>query len=74
MAFILEMASGMEYQGEELSCPRPESRQAVDTLAMDNSVPAAQLQLAMVEATTEPAQGIDLAGIDLAALIKAVED
>ncbi|HHJ16306.1 MAG TPA: hypothetical protein ENJ80_06370 [Gammaproteobacteria bacterium] len=74
MAFIIEMASGMEYLGEELSCPCPESRQAVDTIAMDNNMQAAQLQLAMVETTAEPAPHIDLAGIDLAALIKAVED
>ncbi len=74
MAFILDMESGTEYLGEELSCPHPESRQAVHTAHIDDSVQHAQLQLAMVEATSEPAQSIDLAGIDLATLIKAIED
>ena len=74
MAFIMEMASGMEYLGEELSCPHPESRQAVHTADMDNNEQHAQLQLAMVEVTAEPVQSIDLAGVDLAALIQAIED
>ena len=74
MGFILDMASGTEYLGEELSCPHPESQQAVHTAHLDYSMQHAQLQLATFEATSEPAQSIDLAGIDLAALIKAIDD
>ena len=51
MTFILDMASGTEYQGEELSC----TSHAVDAgQAGDNVYP--QLQLAVVEATQQTVQ------------------
>lgn len=72
MTFILDMASGTEYQGEEeLSCP---NHQAVKvTQATDCAYP--QLQLAVVEATPHVKQPDSiLAGLDIDTLIKDIEN
>ncbi len=73
MTLILDMATGEEYRGEELSCPRA----VITAPTMTGSLhePAQQLQLAKVEVT--PAQqrsSIDMTGIDIETLIQSIED
>ena len=71
MTFILDMASGTEYQGEELNCP---NHQAVKvTQATDCAYP--QLQLAVVETSQHVKQPDSIvAGLDIGALIKTIEN
>ncbi|GMQ83379.1 MAG: hypothetical protein BMS9Abin06_0113 [Gammaproteobacteria bacterium] len=73
MTLILDMETGEEYRGEEMSCPR-----AVVTIpARSDSlqVQHPQLQLAMVEATPpQHKRSIDMAGIDIETLIKSIEN
>ena len=73
MTLILDMATGEEYQGLELSCPRA----VITTPARADRLqePALQLQLATVEATpTQQRSSIDMAGIDIDTLIQSIED
>ena len=75
MTLILDMASGEEYRGEELSCPRA----VITTPGRADSLQApaqqVQLQLATVEATpSQQKSSIDMAGMDIAKLIQAIED
>ena len=75
MTLILDMATGEEYQGLELSCPRAVI--TAPTRADSSQQPALQLQLqlAMVEATpTQQRSSIDMAGIDIDTLIQSIED
>ncbi|MEN8763079.1 MAG: hypothetical protein ABF290_11655 [Thiogranum sp.] len=74
MAFMLDMASGTEYPGEELDCPnqRTEKTQLPDA-ARDDDCP--QLQLATIEATasvTQPASA--LPGLAIDSLLKSIEE
>jgi len=73
MTLILNMATGDEYQGLELSCPRA----VVTAPARADSLPqpALQLQLATAEATpTQQKSSIDMAGIDIDTLIQSIAD
>ena len=73
MTLILNMATGEEYQGLELSYPRA----VVTAPARADSLPqpALQLQLATVEAThSQQNSSIDMVGMDIAKLIQAIED
>jgi hypothetical protein len=73
MTLILDMATGEEYPGEELSCPSA----VITTPTRVNSLqePALQLRLAEVEATpTQPKSSIDMAGMDIETLIQSIED
>ena len=73
MTLILDMATGEEYQGLELSCPRAVI--TAPTRADSSQQPALQLQLATVEATpTQQRSSIDMAGIDIDTLIQSIED
>jgi hypothetical protein len=73
MTLILDMATGEEYQGLELSCPRAVI--TAPTGADSLQQPALQLQLAPVEATpTQQKFSIDMAGIDIDTLIQSIED
>ena len=69
MTFIIDMASGTEYQGDELTCPKHPSR---DTTT-DRNGPCPQLQLAVVEMTA-PAERTDsiIAAIDIDAFFKDI--
>ena len=74
ITFILDMASGTEHLGGELSCGSKTVEKAPSHApAIDERLP--QLQLAMVEAT-EPyeTRSAALAGLDLKTLIRSIED
>ena len=72
MTLILDMASGTEYQGEELSCPnRP-----ADKVTPANEYEHTQLQLAVVETSSQSEQTRQpesfFAGIDIESLLKDI--
>jgi len=73
MAFMLDMSSGKEYPGEELSCPnqRAEKSQLTDAAGIDDYP---TLQLATVEATASVKQSASiLAGFAIDSLLKSSE-
>ena len=71
MTFILDMASGTEYLGEELGCPTQRSAQP----ATDTHCEYPQLQLEMVTASTCEQRSADLSpGLDIEALIQSLDD
>ena len=70
MTFILDMASGMEYQGDELSCPNNDAVEVTPDTAREYP----QLQLAVMEATPYEQHGDSIfAGLDIETLIKNIE-
>ena len=75
MTLILNMASGEEYRGEELSCPRAVITTPGRAGNLQDPTQQVQLQLATVEATPyQQKSSIDMTGIDIAKLIQAIED
>ena len=73
MTLILDMASGDEYQGEELSCPSAVITTPTRAYSLRELAP--QLQLATVEATPSQQKfAYDMAGMDIAKLIQSIED
>ena len=69
MTFIIDMASGKEYLGEELSCPN--DSKAKVTPAMEYEYPQLQLAVAETPRQDKPAASI-LTGLDIEALIKDI--
>jgi len=75
MTLILDMASGEEYRGEELSCPRAVITTPGRADSLQEPAQQVQLQLATVEAThPQQKSSIDMVGMDIAKLIQAIED
>jgi hypothetical protein len=73
MTYILDMAGGTEYQGEELSSSYPpETRKHVT--APGHPEHQVELRLAEVELKHSPDCSINPASVDLRALISAIED
>jgi hypothetical protein len=74
MAFMLDMASGTEYPGEELNCPhqRTEKTQLPDAARDDDYPP---LQLATIEATTSVKQPASvLPGFAIDSLLESIDE
>ncbi|MGB5298545.1 MAG: hypothetical protein WBN08_12275 [Thiogranum sp.] len=74
MAFMLDMASGTEYPGEELNCPnqRAEKTQLPDAARDDDYPP---LQLATIEATTSVKQPASvLPGFAIDSLLESIDE
>ncbi|HHH44640.1 MAG TPA: hypothetical protein ENK49_10930 [Gammaproteobacteria bacterium] len=73
MTRILDMASGAEYRGEELSFPRAEvSTPAGHSADLERQ---SQLQLATLEiAPSRQPASIDMAGLDIEKLLQSIQD
>jgi len=74
MTFIIDMSSGKEYPGEELSCPNQGTEKTRQPDAdSDDGYPT--LQLATVEATASEKQPASpLPGLGIDSLLKSIED
>jgi hypothetical protein len=73
MTYILDMAGGTEYQGDELSCSHPLDARKLETPSGHENFQV-ELRLAEVE-PTPPTSSASVPGfVDLAALIGSLED
>ncbi len=74
MTLILDMASGTEYLGEELSSPKQRPAQTAQPATAKHSE-CAQLRLEMVQVgACEQRPAAVSPGLDLEALIQSLED
>jgi len=74
MTYIFDMAGGGEYQGEELSCPKPAAYAptAVNPSRHNHEV---ELRLAVVESSrTASRESLFPAGLDLGEFIAGLDD
>jgi len=75
MTFILDMASGEEYQGKELSCPGTTNPAPTRTDRSQELAQHVELQLAIVEVTPSQQRiSFDMGGIDIKTLLESIED
>lgn len=73
MTYILDMAGGTEYQGDEMSCPSPSATSKPEVPGAYHNQQV-ELRLAMVETTPDRQERDLVQGLDLSALINAIED
>ncbi len=73
MTLILDMASGTEYLGEELSSPKQRTAQTAQPATVKHSE-CAQLRLEMVQVSACEQRPAVSPGLDLEALIQSIED
>jgi len=75
MTLILDMATGEEYPGEEMSCPRAAISTPARTDRSQEPSQHAELQLAMVEVTPiQQKRSFDMAGVDIESLLASIDD
>ena len=75
MTLILDMASGTEYQGEELEIQSSRHSRAAGPENTQDMSHQLQLRLETVAAAQQTPDAYEqLAGIDLDAMIRAIED
>ena len=75
MTLILDMTTGEEYQGEEMSCPRAAISAPARMDRLHEPAQHLELQLATVEVTpSQRKHCFDMAGIDIEALIDSIKD
>jgi hypothetical protein len=73
MTFILDMASGTEYQGDQLSCaPDRSTHSTGPSSTRDHHEVQLRLEISGADCSQHPAPS--LAGLDIAAMIRAIED
>lgn len=73
MTYILDMAGGTEYLGEELTCSHPLEAPKHNEASYQIEYPI-ELRLAEVEYTHSMAKSVTPASLDLNALIRTIED
>jgi len=75
MTLILDMTTGEEYQGEEMSCPRAAISAPAGADRLHEPAQHLELQLAIVEvALSQQKHSFDMAGMDIEALLQSIED
>jgi hypothetical protein len=75
MTYIYEMASGTEYLGEELSCPKRAAAMTTPVLHPARDESRVELRLALVDALPSRSALSDFpVGLDLDDLFNAIED
>jgi len=75
MTLILDMTTGEEYQGEEMSCPRATISAPAEVDRLQEPAQHLQLQLATIEvAPSQQKRCFDMAGVDIEALIQSIKD
>jgi len=75
MTLIMDMATGEEYQGQEMSCPRAAPSTPTHVDRSQEPSQRVELQLAVVEVTpSQQNSSFDMAGMDINDLLDSIDN